>query len=55
MNPRVKEASKKMSGSLKSLDVAPAQRTIAEASQAAKNTYAGVAADFSAVVCCSWM
>lgn len=34
MNPRVKEASKKMSGSLKSLDVAPAQRTIEEASQA---------------------
>lgn len=34
MNPRVKEASKKMSGSLKSLDVAPVQRTIAEASQA---------------------
>lgn len=34
MNPRVKEASKKMSGSLKSRDVAPAQRTIAEASQA---------------------
>lgn len=34
MNPRVKEASKKMSGSLKSRDVAPAQRTIAGASLA---------------------
>lgn len=61
---RVKEASKQISGSLKRLDMAPAQHTIVGASkssnsqcsqQIARNTYAGVTADFSAVMCCSWM
>lgn len=53
MNPRVKEASKQISGSLKGLDMVPAQHTIARAwkssnsqcsQQTASNTYARVTA-----------
>lgn len=57
MNPRVKEASKKITGSLKSLDVAPAQHynsrslTGSQCShETARNTYAGVTADIPAVM-----